>query len=448
MRKMEVTIAIPSIKTLEECKIIESFVKSGCSDRLFVQFVFLHNPKIVENLPSRRESYFTYELLFVGSPVFILSCEENFFRLQDFTDLLKPMLMIVGEHDIIHWERLIEALAFAEAQKLDAVGLTFLSTQHHLSGAISQLASTPELDDPDFHANHYTRAMIQGQSLDSRIAFPAWLSYYGTIYAICYIGNHLYSRETFSMLMQYRFTEPMHSFVYMQAAFFSQHHRRYGYFNHAVVERTGNEMELGHKGHNIDEGFQLSRTLFGNTKVQQIVHVAHLNQIENDALFHVLVNSVGITMHYVEPDRQEWGRHYMLSEILQWCMDTLKAGISARSYYFPDLCRQSSQRDMRHSYQLLSRMVKGFVQYPQIYKELTEGTKIVLIETVIVLGQYLNSAHVDAPALTHIHNQLYKAFTSITYKMVLDMNKASFLAYAHSLKTVIENPALVQTEAA
>ena len=137
MSKKEVTIAIPSIKTLEECKIMESFLNSGCSDRLYVQFVFLHNPKIVEDLPSRYERYDTHELLFVGSPVFILSCEENFFRLQDFTDILKPMLMIVGEHDIIHWDKLIEALEFGQLHQLDAIGLTFLSTQHHASGAVS-----------------------------------------------------------------------------------------------------------------------------------------------------------------------------------------------------------------------------------------------------------------------------------------------------------------------
>ena len=411
MTKPEITIVIPSIGPLEEVAVYQSFLKSNIKDRLFVQFVYLSNGKKPSDIEkSEIRPFKTHEVLYVAHDRYFATCEENIFRIQDFMGLLKPLIFIIGEDDILDWTAFENALAFYHKNDLEVMAWNITSSQKRKDGTYSTLPIIIPIED-DGAANTYVKLLLMGEALDASIAHAALISVYGMHYWTAYIGNHLYSKAALTNWLQYKYTEFLCSQVYKQAQFFSSHPVRYGFFNQPVIQRLGTEFLKTREGTLSWGWIEDHRTVHGNSPVFGIVHVAYMCNIADEALFNVMMTTLGVSYLEAENEEQRYGRYAMLTDAALWSMEVMRQKLFSKSHYFPEATGSGSLQDVRYCYLIFDRLLKAMDKYPAIYQAMTPELRQHLVTCVLNLKQYLHS-------LTPSHNLLRLAHDSLSHFQV------------------------------
>lgn len=438
MSKPEVSIILPSMSPLEEITAYKTFVNSDWHEKIDVQFVYLRNGIEGGNLDKARiEQFDTHELIYVPHKFFIATAEENIYRLQDFTDLLRSRLFIVGNDDEIEWDMLVEALAYWDEHELDAMGLQWGFKQLRSNGTYSTLPILAPNHIPCEAYNHIA-SLMSGQPLDSYIAFATLLSLCGPLHWPTYIGNQMFSREVFQKLMQYRGSDPLCSHVFMHAQFFSHHDLRYGFFNQPIIQRIGREFLKRADGEPDFGAMGNHRAWYGHTRLQNSLYLIGMGELDNDALFNIFVTALGVNNYLTQTEEQAYGHYLMLLEICSWMREVCTDTLLATSHYFPGKTQNHSLIDVRASWRMLARLNRVITSYPQVYEAMPSDMKEAFKIAEEMMDAYLHYMNPDRQWLINAHDALLIAQSNMDFQLLCVLNQRAFDAYTEENAKAIE----------
>lgn len=345
MNTIDISIIVLTTGNLDRAHAaLDAYCASPIRNELRAQFIFLLNRKDL-SFPLDKTQVATrddVQTVYIGNDRYFGSCEENLFRLRDIIDIVKPLVLVIGESDQIHWPNLAQAARMAADDRLDALLLNVHNTQQKRAGGVSSVSAVCNLADTS-QQNHFFRALAAGRTLGSNVAWPATASLFGPIDWFAFIGHHLYSRTALRGILKYRFTEHVYSFVYMQALYFCSRAGRYRLFVPEVVNRISNDFRSEHAAGERDLGWlREHRVVNGQAQALWIANVHHLLQIENDRLFALLAMSLTVAYRPSgENDEIMLARDAMLRQLLYWIAAVLGEKLSGISYYLktPGPCR-------------------------------------------------------------------------------------------------------------
>ena len=429
MKKHEITIVVPSLTPFEGVTVYKTFLESAIREHIYVQFVYLRNG--FENTSQEKatiEKFDTHEVLYVTHDRLFHTAEENLYRVQDFIDLLKPRLFFIGNDDELDWDLFKAALDTYDQNQLDALGLQIMFKQFNEDNGYATLPLMAAIN-TEGPALDCVKRLMAGEVLDSATAYGAIQSVCGPVWWPTYIGSHIYSREVFSRILQYRFAEPICSHLFMQIEFFSRHQLRYGFFNQPVINRLGHEFMNQRKNTSPEGGVKNHRTVFGHTKIQNVVYLSGMTQLEEDTAFNLIATALGTAIRPAEGYGMVYGCCPVLIESISWSRDVIREGISGKSHYFPNDARSGSLQDLRYVYLFLNRLQRCIENYPAIYQPLTEDTRKGIMKAEALLKYYLNSFDAKIDLLQLAHHYLIEAQENIPINRLADMNRAAFDAY-------------------
>lgn len=430
MSKPALSVVMPSVNPLEKSVVYQSFLESGVAERLAVQFVYLRNFKKVPEgqNESRIEDRGSHEVIHIASDRYFGSCEENLFRVQDVLGLLKPHLFCVGEHDWVDWKAVEGALAFATEKQLEALSWNITSRQMKTEDSYTEQVTVIPLAE-NIHSNRYVQAMIGGEVFDSTIAFPALVSFYGPVDWMAYIGNHLFTHALFTRLMQYRFSEHIYSLVYKMASYLCRYPVRYGFYNTPVVYRISDEfMKMGSSVHAMG-WLGEHRLVHGNCATPWLPILLHLYELEDEALFNVMVNGLCLACEATPTGEQKYGRNAMLAHTLWWGQHTLTHKLTGRSYYLPEATGRGGMQDIRYLKLFYGKLQAMMSKYPAVYQAFGAPLREALAQCVIYLDHYLATLNAGDDLLAAALERLAFLQANLTPETVMAINQMSFAHY-------------------
>ena len=443
MQKSEITIVLPSLSPLEEITTYRTFLESSIRQHLYVQFVYLRNGfHNTSTEAATIEQFDTHEILYVPHDRLFHTAEENLYRVQDFIDLLKPRLFFIGNDDELDWDLFKTALDIYDEKQLDVLGLQIIFTQHNEDGSRSTLPLMAPIDNQG-KALDAVKKLLGGEVLDSATGYGAIQSVCGPIWWPTYIGSHIYSRAAFSRIIQYRFCEPICSHLFMQIQFFSRQKLRYGFFNYAIIHRLGSEFMNKRKNTSPEGGVKNHRTVFGHSKVQNVVYISGISELEDDAVFNMIVNSLGTNIRPIEDKSMVYGCTSMLIETLSWSRDVILEKLNGKSHYFPAVAKSGSLQDLRYVYRYFERLYRCIEQYPSVYASIQPETRKGLMKVLALLNHYLEDVTGNDVSLALAHNYLHTIQMNLPIEQLSEMNRASFDAYIENTGKIVdarENP--------
>jgi len=165
MSKFSVSIVIPSMGSIESSPILLSYLESK-SQNLYIQFIFLLNKKFyADDKKNNIQKFNQYEIVTVVNDRYFGSCEENLYRVGDFSDLLYEHVFCVGEHDFIDWALLNSALERFSEQKLGVLAWNIKCRQMTSRGDYAELSAIFPLDFQST-ANEYCHMLLSNEVLD------------------------------------------------------------------------------------------------------------------------------------------------------------------------------------------------------------------------------------------------------------------------------------------
>lgn len=428
MTKLEISILIPAVKPLEDCPLIMAFLNSGLSESIYPQFVYLYNPKQATNAPSEIQTDELFEVIHVTTDRYFSSCEENIYRVQDFADLLKSDVFIIGEHDQVDWEALGEALVMKHTQGLEIVAWNVLYNQLKSDGSYSSLLGVDAVPEGGA-AQVYLQHLQAGLPLESDIGLATLISLFGPLDWGGFIGNHLWSKDAFIRSMRYKFAEHIYSYAFKQLLFCSRHRVRYGFLNRPVILKMNDEHLRKRQGNPIKHWwFEEHRTIHGNSKAFWMAAVMHLLQIEDDSLFHLIVNSLVLAQMAGIDEEQIQQRYALLSLIFSWSTEAMAYKLTGKSFYFPEVTNGSLQ-DSFYVHRFFTRLQGAFETHPEIYDALSGEFKALLQQAQALLGDYLRDTHATDAQLAAALSAYSAAQAALTVPAIVHMNDAAFTQY-------------------
>lgn len=431
MAKHEITIIIPSVKPLGDSDIIPSYIRSGIAERVYIQFVYLRNWRKPDgDMNSRIEPHGTHEIMHVMNDRFFSTCEENMYRTQDFVEMFKPFVFLVGEHDAMDWAALETALDYRERLSLDVMGWNIFYKQKKADGGYTTNFGVVEIEDVSNHpALPYVKKMFEGNALDSALAYPAMISVYGPLDWSSYIGNHLYSRAAYARMLQYTFREAMYSHVYKQARLLTEYSMRYGFCNVPVVHRIADEFIDKTNGKEVWWNPE-ARTAMGNTANIWIECLLHLHEIEDDLLYDVLLNSICMTQIPDANGDIALGRFSTLNHGFNWIKDVVVRRLMKQSYYFPNERCNGSLQDILTAKLFFAKLLRAIEARPGVYHYVSTETRQMMTECLFLLSQFFAELEPDDNYIKRLGGAMVRTLGQFKEPHVLlQLNQASFQNY-------------------
>lgn len=428
MQKHGISIIIPAVKPLADCPIIPAFLESGIADSLDVQFVYMYNPKQVVRAPSERQQNETHEVLHVTTDLYFSSCEDNFYRVQDFSGLLKEHVFVIGEHDRIVWPQLVKALQRCNEQKLDVLGWNIHSKQKREDGSYSTAAGVfnPVLAGP---AAEIVQALRDGEVTEGAIGFMSLLALFGPIDWASYIGSQLYSRGAFQRILMHKLQEQIYSFTFKQMLFCNQSGVRYGFMEEAVVWRVSDELLRMREGVHSWGWFEEHRRVHGHSNQFWIACMAYLLQFEDDALFHLIANCLCTSEVAGADDSSKSINCYtMVSHLFSWAIESLRFKFNSDSFYLPGQPSGSLQ-DAEYVRLFYRRMLKGYAALPDVYAPFSKEYRGLLEQALWSLDGYLEAPKANEPLLMLAVQQLTLARGMLTGEMMIAVHQNATVHY-------------------
>ena len=423
MSRLEVTIVIPSIKPLEECNLISSFLESNVVGIIYPQFVFMYNGKGIDPDCSTKTSVLdSHELIIVGNDRYFGSCEENIYRTQDFVNLFKERVFWIGEHDIVQWSTLHNALEFAQSNCVDMLGWNVVYSEEKEDGttayrlAISRAPETTK-------SGHYVNALLGGRVIEARIGYTAMLSLYGPTDWSAFIGSHSYSREACKRVMAYKASEAFYSHVFKQAQFAIDYPARYGFFNSPVIVRTSDAFMRARGG--LRPVGAIDRIAQGGSPSLTVGCLIHLYDLEDERLFHLLLNSICLAIEPVDDGNLGYARNAMLHHIIGFALEALSYSLTAHSHYFPSV-KSGSLRDILYVMLFFRRLSNGMKAVPWIYHPLDAKVPELFQEVSELLSAHLQAMGPGNDFLMAAGRCLLETRSLIKAEELSIMNQRSF----------------------
>jgi hypothetical protein len=423
------SLVIPTVAPYTSCKIPQQFLQSGLTDRFDLQLVFMQNAK-APRPQSETLQIDGVDAIVVGNDRYFGSCEENIFRVRDLGRVLRDMVLVVGEHDRIDWAALCGALDFAAAQRLEIVGLNVLGCQLRGDGTEAQLPAVPALEG-EATANLLVRQLLAGAVLDGSLALPALMSTYGPIDWSAFIGNHLYSRAALMRILQYRQVEHVYSFPYMQLQYLADSRLRYGFYNGTPIHRISAEHDKARQG-KFSWGWLVEhRRVQGASDCFWVANLSHLHDLDDDALFLLLVNGRNIAQVAGADENTVFHQNFMLQGCLMWCHAVLAALVTGNSHYLGRDHASASLMDARYLLNFLTRLVRTLEQPRMQAAHAGVAALCAALRPVpLLLRSYLVEPHASEQTCVLAASKVAHAMPLLAPEMMLALNHASFDAYA------------------
>jgi hypothetical protein len=429
---IDISIVVLTTGDLERAhRVVDAFAASGIENQLKAQFVYLLNRKDL-SFPLDQTATGTragVETVYIGNDRYFGSCEENLFRLRDVVDILKPLVLIIGETDEINWPNLAEAARLSSDEHLDAVLLNIQNIQNKRSGGTANMFVAQQLNE-DSLQNTFCRSLMNGRTLSTSVAYPAVASMYGPIDWLAFIGNHLYSRTTLRGILKYRFTEHVYSFVYMQALYFAEHSGRYRMFMPETVNRISNDFVSENSQKMPALGWlREHRTVNGQSETLWIANVFHLLQIEDDHLFALLAMSLNLAH---TPSGNDDGitfvRNSMVRQIMHWINAVLYEKFNGTSFYLKGQGRGRLDDEIWAIHRFLKRLVTSAPAYegsfcPAFVEKIDEAT--------IFTSLYFKDVEQSAEVLREASAAVSAALSVLTDEVLRHFQTRSFRHYAN-----------------
>ncbi len=432
-RKLNLSLVIPFVSDIEKREVIvQSYLSSNIVDQIRIQFLFLANGKTPFGLElSSINECDTHEIVYVGNDRFFSSAEENIYRMRDFLDILQPWILIIGDTDEIVWDNLLSAIQVAEKDKIDAMLLNVENRLPKAIGGYSRQFSAVKLNDPVLQ-NSMVAHLMDGNVLGSNIAYSSILSMYGPIDWLSTIGSHIFSRTALQGIFKYRFVDHIYSLVYMQLLYFTEKPRNYMLFMNPVVIRVSNECADIPEGKEQDLGwYREHREVNGHAGAFWVSNYNHLLQIEQDALFNVVISSLGLSNVPAGNDEIGLKRIPFLISLLSWGTLLIDEKLLGRSFYFNGYKGVNRlDQDIWSLTKLMHRIVKINDQ-SDIYidRDFVEKLRIVLVP----LNSYF-ALDCQTPAiLQQARGAIVNALLTFTEEIIREFHGVSFLEYCNEI---------------
>ncbi len=431
MNKFRVTIIIPSTGSISSSLILQSFLTSE-PHSIYVQFVFLLNKKnctkIIEN---KIEQFGSHQIISVANDRYFGSCEENLYRSGDFSNLFCERVFCVGEHDYIDWAELELALENFDARALGVMGWNIKSQQNKTDGGFTELSAITPLN-IDSSANEFCQVLLRKGVLNSAIAFPALISLYGPIDWAAYLGNHLFRKDIFQKVLQYKFSEHVYSLVYKQLKFFSSNQIRYGFYTESVIRRISDDFLKINTGNHSHGWLTEHRAVHGLSHIFWISNLQYLNELKSNELFNLVSNSTALSHQPGANETIDYGHSFTLPNFLSWADRAIKYKLKGDSHYFARDSKSSSMSDIYTVCEYL-KILLSEARRTTIYNGLGEQVFSHLRSAALTLEQYLGASVSSDFLLENCIRHLEKAIELLNRESLTLVNEKSFIQYCEIL---------------
>jgi hypothetical protein len=373
-----------------------------------------------------------YEIVTVVNDRYFGSCEENLYRVGDFSDLLYEHVFCVGEHDFIDWALLNSALERFSEQKLGVLAWNIKCRQMTSRGDYAELSAIFPLDFQST-ANEYCHMLLSKEVLDSTLAYPALISIYGPIDWAAYLGNHLFRKDIFQKVLQYKFSEYVYSFVYKQLLLFSSNQIRYGFFEDSVIWRISDDFLKIKEDRHSAGWLEDHRTVQGLSNCFWISNLQYLVEVKNKSLFNLVTNSMYFPqLPDINTETIQYAHFNSLIQFLMWSMQVINYKLNGKSYYFNDLTSSGGMGDIFTVSEYL-KILLNQAQINKIYGACSEHFITHLLPVVIFLSNYLGVNCSSGLLLENCLNHLDKLIKLIEPQSLISLNQKSFSQYASSI---------------
>lgn len=422
-----VTILIPTANVEAANKIVNSYLNSNFINRIYVQFVFLVNPKDVLFLDSKWDKYDSYELIIVYADRYFGSCEENIYRSQDFSSCFKDYIFCIGDGDEINWGLLVDALDFVSVNSLDACAWNILHKQVHRDLGVSEEKSIG-LMEINSSANNFVKLLFNGEVLPAGVGFTSLMSTFGPVDWAAYLGNHIFKRNVFESILCYRSHEYVYSFVFKQLKYFTDNpSARYGFISQPIITRVADEFVKLQNNSNVKKISWLEehRMVEGGTPIFWVAILDYLNSIDNDKIFDLVVNSF---MYSHSPNKNfeiYVNYHSSLVQFLNWCNASLHYKIKGHSYYLGQEVKISSTYEVVYVYGFLKKLKGAFARLLAN----SESINISLNRALVCLELYLRDGRNLEALLKESTDSIGNLINFLNEDLVIDFHLKSFNNY-------------------
>jgi hypothetical protein len=428
MHTFKLSIIIPTVGDIESCLILESF-RGIKSKNLYIQFVFLVNKKNISyQLKSNIQKFDGFEIITVVNDRYFGSCEENIYRVADFADLFLDYVFCVGEHDFIDWPHLILALERFNANNLGAMGWNIKSQQKISNGNFAELPAIAALNFQSI-ANDFCQIIFNRGVLSSEIAYPALISIYGPIDWAAYLGNHLFRKNVFLKLFQYKFSEHVYSLVYKQLLLFTSNQIRYSFYENDVIWRISDDFQKAKENRNSFGWLEDHRTVQGLSKCFWIANLQYLVEIKDKKIFNLVTNSLCFSQIPGEvSDTIQYSHTSTFAQILNWAIQVINHKLNGESYYFGVGFSSGSVSDIFTVTEYFELLMSQ-IQTNKIYAFYTDEIIYHLKSITIFLSGYLSVSSTSEILLSNCFTHLDKLVKLLPQIDLISINHKSFEDY-------------------
>lgn len=422
-----VTILIPTTNIEIASKIVNSFLKSEFTNSIFIQFVFLVNPKTPCSFNSKWDKYDSHELITVYSDRYFGSCEENIYRSQDFSSCFKEYIFCIGDGDEINWGLLINVLDFVFINRLDACAWNIMHRQAHKDLEFTEENSI-SLMEINSSANNFVKLLFNGEVLPAGVGFPSLLSTYGPVDWAAYLGNHIFKRNVFESILRSRSHEFVYSFVFRQLKYFTDNpSSRYGFISQPVITRIADEFVKLQSNSNEKKISWLEdhRMVEGGTPIFWVAILDYLNSIDDENIFDFVINSFMYSHAPNEKYEIHINYHSSLVQLLCWCSASLHYKLSGFSYYLGQDVKIGSTFEIVYVCGFLKKLKDSIIR-------LLAGNESIIIlinRAIICLELYLKDGQNLEILLIEAKDSIGKLINQLSQDIIIDLHLKSFNNY-------------------
>jgi hypothetical protein len=424
----EITIILPSTNRALAENFVETFLKFDHRNRFYPQFVILSNNKAAEFKKGEWIRYPDYEQISIFNDRYFGSCEENIYRVQDFSRCFKKYVICVGEHDELNWSLLANAIEFSERNDLEVCGLNILHKQKHQTLEFSSRIAVENCNHPS-RANHYVEQLLDGIPMNISIGYPALLSMHGPVDWAAYIGNHIYRKAVFEAVISYRFSEYIYSLPFKLVEYTTDNPTtKYGFYNNPVINRVGDEF-IRIKEASIETAWQEDhRQVSGGTEIFHIAILDHVVSLRNDHFKSILINSIMHSHSYDQNFEIYVNRHYSLVTMLYWGINSMRSQLHKGCFYFPEFRLKGALFEVRYAY----RFICTFTSILNAYFSNEHKLAVMSQEICHMLFRYLKTPNHDDAPLELVVKAMEEIAAFLEPDLIDSMHFQSFDSYLQS----------------
>jgi hypothetical protein len=256
---------------------------------------------------------------------------------------------------------------------------------------------------------------------------------YGPVDWAAYLGNHLFRKNVFLKLFQYKFSEHVYSLVYKQLQLFTANKIRYGFYEDFVIWRISDDFLKSRENSYSLGWLEDHRTVRGLSKCFWIANLQYLVEIKDRFIYNLVTNSLCLSQVTDENDETiKYLHNSTFHSILDWSMQVVNHKLNGKSYYFGDYSASGSFGDLYTVSEYL-KILLSEVQTNEAYASYRADFLYHLKNTALSLREYLTVSSSSEILLGNCLNHLDQLTKLLDQKDLILINQKSFYEYAMSL---------------